>query len=95
MIKRHSTVAKQTWQREPAKQTHPYCETAEVRGQLSQRSKKKEKGEKNEEMAQMTEVRLDKGKVAEETEEIKENQEERGNGRSIVLLIKIIILFIL
>lgn len=78
MIKRHSAVAKQTWQREPAKQTHPYCETAEVRGRLSQRSKKKEKGGKNEEMkAQMTEVRLDKGKIAEEVEAIKENQEEK------------------
>lgn len=82
MIKRHSAVAKQTWQREPAKQTHPYCETAEVRGRLSQRSKKKEKGGKNEEIkAQMTEERLDKGKVAERSRSNKGKSRRKGETR--------------
>lgn len=44
---------------------------------VTEEQKKGERG-KNEEMkAQMTEMRLDKGKVAENIEAIKENQEEK------------------
>lgn len=69
MIKRHSAVAKQTWQREPAKQTHPYCETAEVRGRLSRRSKKEKKGEK---------MKVERGREGEEMEKGRNDRDEAG-----------------